>query len=300
MNYSEFQTLLINRLNTFTSPGISVQIQLIEKNNAVDRIGLVLHDEHEPVRKAAPIVYPALLYRSYLAGASMEEIADCAWKILHYPTPAEADGRILEDKDYVLEHAVLRMVGKERNEEVLKDVLFRKFLDFAVTIGIYIRDGEDSCAITVLSREMFDMLDITEEELFQRAEANSVSFFGDQMLDISMMLHFPGEDPEIDPEHLARTDYTQYILTNRYHFYGAGTLLYTDKLRKLSESLNKDLLILPSSIHELILVPDDGTENAARFQMMVENVNRSELRKEEILTDHVYRYSRERKCVEYA
>ena len=299
MNYSEFQTLLITRLNSFTSPGISVQIQMFRKNNATDRIGLVLFDEHEPDQMLSPIVYPDQLYQSYLAGASMEEITECAWKILHFPTPTEVID-ILENKDYILEHAVLRLIGKERNEEYLKDVLFREFLDFAVVIGILVRDGEDSYALTVLQRETFDGLEITEEELFQRAAANSAAFFGDQMLDMSMMLRFPGESAEIDPEHLECTDYTQYILTNRRHFYGASALLYTDKLRKLSESLNRDLLILPSSIHELILLPEYGTEDTASLQLMVKNVNQCEVSEDEILTDHVYRYSRERKCIEFA
>ena len=300
MNYSDFQTNLVTHLNALTSPGVCVQVQLIKKNNTADRIGLVLYDEHEPEQMVSPIVYPDELYRDYLKGTPMEDLLENAWQMLHFAPPRELDLHVIENRDYVLNHAVLRLVGKQRNEVLLKEAFFREFLDFAVTIGLLMLYGEKSCAVALMPREAFELLEITEDELCQHALENTRGFFGDQMLDMNIMLHHPGKDAEIDPKHLEYQDHGQYVLTNRRHYYGATALLYSDKLRQLSESLKKDLLILPSSIHELVLFPESGQEDLEYLRSLVQNVNQSEIPDEEILTDNVYRYSRARNRVELA
>ena len=300
MTYNEFQTNLVSHLNKFTSPGVSVRIQLIRKNNAVDKIGLVLHDENEPNEMVSPIVYPDQLYEAYQSGTPMEELTELAWKVLHVPLPPEIGFKILEDKDYILGHAVLRLVGKQMNEERLKDAFFREFLDFAITIGILVRDGRDSYGMVMLTREAFESLEMNEAELLQKAADNSAAFFGDQLLDMNRMLHMPGENAEIDPEHLKKKDHAQYILTNRKHYYGAGAMLYTDKLRKLAVNLDRNLLILPSSIHEIVVIPESGMEDISYLQSLVRNVNQGEMCREEILTDSVYRYSLEKNSIELA
>lgn len=300
MNFSVFQTNLIKNLNALTSPGISVQLQLIKKNNTTDRVGLVLFDEHEREQMISPIAYPDDLYQMFLSGSSMEEVTDFAWQILHTPAPPEMDFRIFEDREYILKHAVLRLVGRQRNEECLKDACFREFLDFAVTIGILIRDGERSYAMAVLTRGLFDTLGITENELFRRAAENSAAYFGDSMKDMNLLMHKPGKDAEVDPEHLTPSENGRYILTNRGGFYGATVLMYSQKLRQLAESLKRDLLILPVSIHEVILLPETGEEDVESIRAFVADVNRSEIPREYILTDNVYRYSRERDCIEFA
>ena len=83
------------------------------------------------------------------------------------------------------------------------------------------------------------------------------------------------------------------IVTNTNHMYGANALFYEGVLEHLANRKASDLFILPSSVHELILLKDDGNLNASELQRMVIEVNKSIVDKEEILSDHVYKYSRE-------
>lgn len=86
-----------------------------------------------------------------------------------------------------------------------------------------------------------------------------------------------------------------YVLTNVLKKYGAAVLEYPGTLKMVGEVLGSDFLILPSSIHELILIPGDfDTKDFQAFADMVRFVNRDHVADEEILDDTVYVYKRDR------
>ena len=74
---------------------------------------------------------------------------------------------------------------------------------------------------------------------------------------------------------------------------GASVMLYKDPLRDFANYMGHDLYILPSSIHEVILIPAYDHDSYDELTSMVKEVNSTQLSKEEILSDHVYFYSRE-------
>lgn len=75
---------------------------------------------------------------------------------------------------------------------------------------------------------------------------------------------------------------------------GATVLLYDDILKELSDLFEKDLIILPSSIHEVLILAADENDrqNLDHYTAMVKEVNASQLQDEEILSDHAYYYCR--------
>ena len=88
-----------------------------------------------------------------------------------------------------------------------------------------------------------------------------------------------------------------YVLTNSTGRYGAAAMLYTGKIRELADSTGSDLVILPSSLHEFLLVPD-LEEKRQTYRETVGGVNRTVLEPEEVLSDNIYLYSREKDAVE--
>ena len=84
--------------------------------------------------------------------------------------------------------------------------------------------------------------------------------------------------------------YEPYILTNPSKHFGAATLLYPGVLQQLSDNAQSNLFILPSSIHELLLMRDNGEVNAAELQAMVMEVNQETVDPEDLLSDEVYYY----------
>ena len=82
---------------------------------------------------------------------------------------------------------------------------------------------------------------------------------------------------------------TQYIVTNTINFRGASAILDGEALKKLAERLSvQRFYVLPSSIHEMIIIPDDGKCNIEELSRMVQEVNQTQVEPEERLTDQAY------------
>ena len=84
-----------------------------------------------------------------------------------------------------------------------------------------------------------------------------------------------------------------YIVTNSKKMNGATAIVYKDVLRNFANKLGRNYYILPSSINELILLPDDGYLEPYELKNIVCGVNASEIDADEFLSDSVYYYDRE-------
>jgi hypothetical protein len=81
-----------------------------------------------------------------------------------------------------------------------------------------------------------------------------------------------------------------YVLSNDRGINGASTLLYPNVLYDFASSIRMNFYILPSSIHECILVPDTGKLSKAALKEMVKDVNDSHVSADEVLSNEVYYY----------
>ena len=89
------------------------------------------------------------------------------------------------------------------------------------------------------------------------------------------------------------TDYIpMYLLTNRLKIYGASVILYENLLEKIAEELDSSYIVIPSSVHEVLIVPVPNNDEIEIYNNMVQEVNATQLPKDEILSDHAYYYSK--------
>ena len=80
------------------------------------------------------------------------------------------------------------------------------------------------------------------------------------------------------------------VLSNPSFLNGAASLFYENCMDRISEAVGGDFVILPSSVHELIVLKDDGSLDYNDLAETVRNVNRTMVKPSEFLSDHVYRY----------
>lgn len=90
-----------------------------------------------------------------------------------------------------------------------------------------------------------------------------------------------------------------FVLSNERKINGASIILYNEQLAELSDKLSDDLLIMPSSIHEVLAVPASSMD-AIDLKQMVREANDTEVSEQEILGYSVYRYNRETGTIEVA
>ena len=81
---------------------------------------------------------------------------------------------------------------------------------------------------------------------------------------------------------------TMLVLTNNVQLNGAAALFYPGVMDQAAERLGGDFIVLPSSTHEVIMIPADGMTDFRSLEQMVKDINRSQVAPEERLSDHVY------------
>lgn len=82
-----------------------------------------------------------------------------------------------------------------------------------------------------------------------------------------------------------------YVLTNMTSCNGAGAMFCNELLEKIQTKLDCDFYLLPSSIHEVIIVPDEGGYDRSELDAMVRTINATEVDANDRLADHVFYYT---------
>ena len=90
-----------------------------------------------------------------------------------------------------------------------------------------------------------------------------------------------------------KKDYDQmYVLSNKFRNYGAACIAYPNVLEMIGQILKKDYYILPSSVHEVIIVPYSEIYVCSKLDEMVREINSTQVEEEDVLSNHVYLYDR--------
>ncbi|MFQ9514653.1 MAG: DUF5688 family protein [Eubacterium sp.] len=167
-------------------------------------------------------------------------------------------------------------------------------------IAFYYRKNDFNREIIPVSYDMLKEWDVTTDELYKLAlynmEQNTPVSFGrlsQLLIDLAIDLdEDENEEFEIDLKPILEQDREpyMYVLSNRERFLGASTILMPSVLNKLSEILNSDFYMLPSSVHEWIILPTWGSISESDLHDMVLSVNSKCVLPAEQLSDSVYRY----------
>ncbi len=135
---------------------------------------------------------------------------------------------------------------------------------------------------------------ITDDDLFALAQQNTPRLLAYELRDMTDVLRelFAAE-PSVCEDDDSLSPASMYILTNRAKRNGSVCILYDNLLLNFANRLGCDLFILPSSIHEVLLIPANSQTETKDLSEVVREVNSCQLSREEILSDHVYYFSRE-------
>lgn len=285
MNYQEFLSRIMTTMQEhFTSPA-SVRLQTITKNNGTLLDALLILD---PNVNISPTIFLNPYYHRYLSGVSMADI--CTDIIETYEThkPEESiDISFFTDFEKVKSRIVYRLVNYARNEELLRDVPHYRFLDFAILFHCLLCSGEEDYATILIHNSHMDYWGIPKHTLYALARANTPNLLPYQlssMLDLlSDMLPSDADLSAMQP---------MYILSNKGRVNGASCILYDGLLAAIARQLGSDFIVIPSSIHEVILVPVNGCSEITSYSSMVSEVNDTQLSDDEVLSDHAYYYER--------
>ena len=295
MEYEQFRNEIKERIGDFLAgkyEGAEVSINEVVKNNDQHLYGLTIKTTDKNI---APTIYLESFYEDYENGKYMDDILENIMKIREeYDTELEFDVNNILDVEKVRDKISCRLVGMENNAEYLAGRPYDKVSDLAVIYCIKVDEiGNGSIPIT---NQLLENLGISHEELHDIALENlqkeDVSFRSMRDVLMGMMSNY-GEPEAFLGEENPMLDESMYVLSNKEYTNGAVAILNTAMMDKVAEKFGGDVIVLPSSTHELIILKKTEDMDREVLEDMVRSINATEVRPEEKLSDHVYVYHAE-------
>jgi len=243
-------------------------------------------------------------YKAYQDGTPYDEIVDSTIKVVEngFDNMPRGDFEQIKNYDTAKERLTMEVVAISGNEEMLANLPHKEMEDMAVIYRLDASDIAGQNASIVVTNQMVDSYGITPEQLHADALKNApeikpvviegmAEVLAKQMgvEDLEMLgLNIPPEQEKI------------FVASVEGNVHGAGVIAYTDFMDQAAERVGGDFYLLPSSRHEVLLVPDDGTIDLKSLENMVREVNATTVSAEDKLTDSVYHYDSQEKVFELA
>ena len=293
MTKEQFVTQLTQHLYPyFPEEEYTIRTDVFTKNNNTKHHGIVIQRKEEAI---APTVYVDNFYEDHLhKKITIKEIAE---RIRQVMDGFEAQARRYQNFSVqwpdCRDKIIYRLISKERNEERLTKIPHIPFLNLAIVFYIVYNISEQGLESICITEELRENWGVSTKELFQLAEENTPHMFAPKIETMESALcnflgceHVLPEDEDIP---------MMYIITNEMGINGATVMVYDHLLENFAEEMQSDLYILPSSIHEILVVPDSGGKPLSELSEMVRDINRAHVLEEEILSDCAYYYDRAEK-----
>lgn len=283
-----------------------VLLHKVVKNNGIVLDAVALHSRNQRI---SPNIYLKPYYDSYQMGKPLDLImAEIVCQYQREKEEGEIDYVDILDFKAVKSKIVIRLVNYERNKEQLKDCPHKKYLDLAITFRYVAYKDGIGIASSLISNAEFDAWNIGLEELYRIALFNTMQEFPWHMDSLATVIYncFKNRMPEgLSPELLEeikesenrKSGVSMYVLTNDTGIHGAACMLYDNVIRNFAKVQDANIFILPSSVHEVMLVPEDEEIEAQFLATLVEDANRSSVGLIDLLSDHIYYYDREREQI---
>lgn len=271
-----------------------VYIQNVTKNNGIELKGLVITSEESNV---SPTVYLNPYYSKYVNGEDYDKLVEDIISVYEeHKVTDRMDISFFMDWKKARERIVFKLVNFERNRELLKNVPYVKYLDMAVVFNYWFKTPCGEFATILIHNQHLDYWGVSQDELYDIAMANTpelLPYRFEDMMQIMMLMAVEGDVPFANYHRRQ----PMYILSNQYKINGAGCILYPEVLKTFADMMGSDLCIIPSSIHETLLVPLMPTGMCYEMDWdevgeAVKEINDTQLTPEEVLSNHPYKYIR--------
>lgn len=280
-------------------PDMDIHCGTFIKNNDTTRYGIVWKRRDEFI---SPTVYVDGFYQDFLRKKkTIPEIAKEVQETLEkVRTHAEQYRDFSVDYGDCREKIVYRLISYDRNKNFLQTVPHLPFLNLAIVFSIVCHISEKGLETVTVTNDLMEKWQTNTKELIHLAEENTPRILPLTVNSlISVLTQFMGltddekskEEPDGQPPML--------LLSNTAGVNGASVMLYPDVIHRIAEQCKSDLYILPSSIHELIVVPESSAGTREELSRMVQDINTEHVSKDEILSDTAYFYDRDKKSFLY-
>lgn len=294
MDYRTFAGAVEQQMNQRMTGGVRAELYTAEKNNGIERTGVMIET---PGINISPTIYLEEYYQKYKNGTKMEKIVDEI--LLFYENIRQEkswDCEKILNYEGVRSRIVFKLINTAKNRHFLSTVPHIPFMDLSAVFYVLIEATDEGTAVMTVNRRHMEQWKVETDTLWADSVRNSRRLLPAEFFTMNYalkeMLGASGENGET--ENLLAGNTTSrdgmYILSNKSRSYGAACIAYPHILEMIGGILRSDYYILPSSVHEVVIVPCCEKINAAELDPMIREINITQVDDEEVLSDHAYLY----------
>lgn len=300
LTYESFKQQLLTDLKTFFPANTEFSVESFSHNNKLSLDGLTIL---EPGSNICPTIYLMPYFEQYEQGMDFSEILQqiCEYHKKHCYAE-NVDTSFFTCLSNVRPRIVYKLINYNKNRELLERIPHFVYLDFAITFYYLAKSDPETIASILIYNNHLDFWNISKDTLLQLAGKNTPKLLPCHCDSITALLT-PSLDtlPEVEKqktlELLGNKTVPMHVLTNSHRYLGACCILYPDVLKDISDNLEDNLILLPSSIHEFILVPASSVPNPGYLRDIVREINLTGVAPEEVLSDSIYLYDKDAKQI---
>lgn len=313
MDYSEFLDYIKSSITKILGKEKNVNITKILKTNDIEYDALTILDADSNI---SPTIYLNQYYVDYINGKSLGSIVNEIFGLYEeHQNFLQFDIELFKDFNKIKKRIAYKIVNAQKNKKLLEDVPHIKKLDLAFIFYCIIDSDFLGSATAVIHNSHLDMWGISVEDIAKAAFINTpkmlkaelrnmneiiremfVDDIHQQQIAGNISLDLSVEDEAnniMDNINKNNNHVEMYVLTNCNKTYGASCMFYKNILKDFAESQNANIYILPSSVHEVILIPAVNGMMKNELSLMVQDVNKEEVEESEVLSNHVYIYDKD-------
>ncbi len=290
-NFDKFVEEITQKLQENLGKEYQIEMKEVQGINGTVKHSLILIQKGRDIH---PCVNLDTYYDEYNAGTGMESLVEIILEGCREESPIKLSA-ILDFTDWenVKPYIYAKLINTEKNRPLLLNIPNRAYLDLSLVYYVRMESlVDEKYAVIQVSNEYMGYWGIEENTLFESAWENMITpneAAVENIADILKPFFYKKELQKEDGEN----DIQMYVLSNRRCSNGAVQMCNRKALKEAAEMIGGDLWILPSSVHEVILIPIRKTEDCAEgLAEIVKEINDTQLDAQDILSYHVYRYSK--------
>ncbi len=294
LSFKEFIEKVKSEIHLLCGDGYQIILEPVPRNNGTEQMGIdIRKGQGEEMAHLCLDAY----YEQYLEGMPVEEAVRDIWDIFNSFEQRELPEGLLDDFEKAKNKVVFSLVNYEMNRERLESMPFVPYLDLAIIFYVLLDRTENGERTAVVTNKELTAWGTTKEELLLLAKQNTPKLYMAEINSLNDVMKSLIKDTKPEAffdEFIRGEEFPLYVLSNRNGVKGAAVILYDGLLKEIAKSLENDLLILPSSVHEVLVMAYDKEIDFLSIRNMVEHINKVEVPVCDVLSNQIYRYNREK------
>ncbi len=284
MEIKKFGQMMAKEVNDTLGEEFSVEYSDILKNNGVIYHALTIRRKGQNI---SPTIYIDKMFESYKKGCLLMQLVDETVNIYRQSAPEkELDMNFFYDFSKASGNLFFKVVNYEKNVKKLGEVPYKRFMDLAMVPLCLVKSKSFGEGTITIQNSLLKIWEVSEEELWENVLDSAEKIAPPKvrgLLDVlSDITGGSMEDCGMN---------SVFVVSNETGNLGAGAAFYPGLLRGLANDFETDLFIIPSSVHEILIMPDRGPEmDATALKEIIREVNETTVAEDDILSDNLYKY----------